>query len=172
MSDIKGKNEDKEVLINTVFTGDYTNKNIGHEIINMYKTNKNENYIYISPWGTVAKENYNKIKEVIFVRAAGKNKLEIIGKASGLKYWGNEKINEKFKEKWNGCLPIHFDITFNFVPRMCNISNCDICPLNPKETDWENKICHKKEGQYCSLALYSTGIKHKCEGAKKCPLIR
>ena len=99
MSDIKEKNEDKEVLINTVFTGDYTNENIGHEIINMYKTNKNENYIYISPWGTVAKENYNKIKEVVFVRAAGKNKLEIIGKASGLKYWGNEKINEKFKQK-------------------------------------------------------------------------
>ncbi len=99
MSDIKEKNEDKEVLINTVFTGDYTNENIGHEIINMYKTNKNENYIYISPWGTVAKENYNKIKEVIFVRAAGKNKLEIIGKASGLKYWGNEKINEKLKQK-------------------------------------------------------------------------
>ena len=100
MSDIKGKNEDKEVLINTVFTGDYTNENIGHEIINMYKTEKGENYIYISPWGTVAKDNYNKIKEVIFVRAAGKNKLEIIGKASGLKYWGNEKINEKINEEF------------------------------------------------------------------------
>ena len=108
----KTKNEDKEVkpdmiLINTVYTGDYTNENIGHEIINMYKTEKDENYIYISPWGTIAKDNYNKIKEVIFVRDAGKNKLEIIGRAEGktndkknkepLNYWGNEGIDKKYK---------------------------------------------------------------------------
>lgn len=101
--------ENIEVLINTVYTGNYTNENIGHEIINMYKTDENENYIYISPWGTVAKENYNKIKEVIFVRDAGKNKLEIIGRAEGktndknnkdpLVYWGNEEIDKKYKDQ-------------------------------------------------------------------------
>ncbi len=135
MSDIKEKNEDKEVLINTVFTGDYTNENIGHEIINMYKTNKNENYIYISPWGTIAKDNYNKIKEVIFVRDAGKNKLEIIGRAEGktndkknkepLNYWGNEGIDKKYKyqiakikrdiEKILGDKNIKYNKKFEFI---------------------------------------------------------
>lgn len=83
----------KDVLINVMYTGDYTTENIGHEIINLYKTDKGENYIYISPWGKVADNKRDKIKEVIFARGAGKGKLEIIGKASGLEYWGNSKID-------------------------------------------------------------------------------
>lgn len=82
---------------------------------------------------------------------------------------------------WNGCFPIHFDITFSFVPRMCEEDNCKICPLAQfscdekiKEIAKNNKtvlsqMCHQKDGQYCSFALYSTGLKHTCD-KENCPL--
>lgn len=99
-------NSDEYILINTIYTGDYTNENIGHEIINLYKTDiwidektgqkrGGKNYIYISPWGKVAKDKHETIKEVIFVRAAGKDKLEIIGCANGLTYWGKDQIKDR-----------------------------------------------------------------------------
>jgi hypothetical protein len=98
MTETKRENEDKKkdlILINTIYTGDYTEKNIGHEIINLYKTDEGENYIYISPHGDdVADKKRDAIKEVLFARSAGKEKSEIIGKAIGLKYWGkDEKID-------------------------------------------------------------------------------
>lgn len=84
---------------------------------------------------------------------------------------------------WGGCYPHNFDITFNFVPRMCESNNCSICPIfknennennknnkNKKGKDWE-KICHKKDGTYCSLALYATGVKHICNGEKDCKIL-
>ena len=97
----------ENVLINVIYTGDYTKKNIGHEIINLYKTDKyidngeekgGENYIYISPWGTISKKKYDYIKEVLFACGMGKNKLKIIGRASGLNYWGNTPIEEQYKQ--------------------------------------------------------------------------
>lgn len=74
--------EKEEILINTLYTGDYTNKNIGHEIINLYKTDNDKNYIYISPYGTIAKERYGKVKTIFLARPAGKRRLEIIAKAT------------------------------------------------------------------------------------------
>ena len=84
--------------------------------------------------------------------------------------------NRKDTDKWNGCLPIHFDITFNFVPRMCEEDKCDICPLakDSKDDDiskkygnkWKESICPTKD-KYCTLALCATGIKHKCDGTCK-----
>lgn len=92
-------------------------------------------------------------------------------------FWGKSDKNfksskfarEKYKkngENWKGCKPIDFDITFNFVPKMCEVDMCDICPLkeNAKKDEWKNKLCHEQEGKLCPLALYSCGIKHKCKG--------
>ena len=112
----KTKNEDKEVkpdtiLINTMYTGKYTNENIGHEIINLYKTDKGENYIYISPYGTLADERYETIDAVLLARPAGKGRLEIIAKATGLtpqnmsenekelNFKDEDKINQILKER-------------------------------------------------------------------------
>lgn len=69
------------ILINIMYTGDYTNKNIGHEIINMYKTDNKDNYLYISPYGYVTNSWDNRIKTILYARSAGKDKLEIIAKA-------------------------------------------------------------------------------------------
>ena len=73
---------------------------------------------------------------------------------------------------WGDCLPIDFDITFNFVPRMCEEDKCDICPLakysedkdKEKYINWQEKICQESnKGKLCPLALYACGIKHKCD---------
>lgn len=109
----KTKNEDKEVkpdtiLINTMYTGNYTNENIGHEIINLYKTDKGENYIYISPYGTLADERYDTIDAVLLARPAGKGRLEIIAKATGLtpqnKSENEKELNFKDEDKINQIL--------------------------------------------------------------------
>lgn len=110
------KTSDKEILINTLYTGDYTNKNIGHEIINLYKTDSykdengeekgGENYIYISPYGIIHESRYEKVKDVLFARPAGKNRLEIIAKATGLESMysdtldNDSQIKEIYDEKY------------------------------------------------------------------------
>ncbi len=103
--------ENDTILINIMYTGDYTNKNIGHEIINLYKTDNGENYIYISPYGTLAKEKYKRVDSVLLARPAEKGRLQIIAKAIGLtpqnksgdeeelKFNEKEKINQILKEK-------------------------------------------------------------------------
>lgn len=75
------KREPNTILINIMYAGNYINKNIGHEIINLYKTDKGENYIYISPHGKIDKNKYQNIKTVLLARGAGKRKIEIIAKA-------------------------------------------------------------------------------------------
>ena len=90
----------------------------------------------------------------------------------------NDSKNGKDLNCWGGCYPHHFDITFNFVPRMCESNNCSMCPIckdkneneKIKNEDWK-KLCHKKEGNYCSFALYATGVKHVCNGEKDCKIL-
>lgn len=91
-----------------MYTGDYTNENIGHEIINMYKTDEKENYIYISPWGTLADERYETVDAVLLARPAGKGRLEIRAKATGLtpqnKSENEKELNFKDEDKINQIL--------------------------------------------------------------------
>lgn len=92
------------------------------------------------------------------------------------------KIYENNKEEWGACCPIHFDITFAFVPRMCSVKNCETCPLakyskikeikeNSKDKDWRISICHGVEGKYCTLALFATGFKYLCKGKENCNMV-
>lgn len=89
-----------------------------------------------------------------------------------------EQFNKSNDENcWGGCYPHNFDITFNFVPRMCESNNCSICPIfknenneNKKGKDWEN-LCHKTKEKYCSFALYATGVKHVCKGENGCEIL-
>lgn len=82
------------------------------------------------------------------------------------------KNNKKAFENSN-CIPIYFDITFNFVPKMCKNNYCHICPLEKfKEEHFEknyfNSICHNNKGKACSFVLYATDIYYKCNGINKC----
>ncbi|MBS9775016.1 MAG: PD-(D/E)XK nuclease family protein [Tenacibaculum sp.] len=73
---------DKDViLLNNLFCGEYIEKNIGGEIINMYQATNGNHYIYVNPYGNVNKEWDNRIKFILFFRSIGQGIVKVIGKA-------------------------------------------------------------------------------------------
>lgn len=75
--------KEEKIIINRMYAGEYLLDNIGHEILNTYKTDNNENYIYINPWGTIKKE-YKNAKYVLLVRGVDQHCFEVIAYAGKL----------------------------------------------------------------------------------------
>lgn len=73
------------IIINHMFTGNYLNHNIGHEIINLFSDDKGRNYIYLCKDGTFKRDDLN-VEYIVNVRRPDKTKatLEIINVAEGL----------------------------------------------------------------------------------------
>ena len=74
-----------EILLNKMYTGSFTTTayDIGHEIINFFKTDKGENYVYILPYGGMGKEHNDKISHILFTGAQKDGKFEILAKVIG-----------------------------------------------------------------------------------------
>ena len=90
---------------------------------------------------------------------------------------GLNKILRKYfndnQTEMDGYYPEQFDITFDFVPRMCDKNNCDICPIGYVKgikTNIFKKTCVKNTELYCSVALADCNYKIDCFG-KDCKLI-
>ena len=89
----------------------------------------------------------------------------------------NKILREFFENNKNDLgdsYPEQFDITFDFVPRMCENNNCDICPiglLKGKENSNFEKICIMDKNYYCPVALTNCNYKIDCFG-KECELIK
>jgi hypothetical protein len=66
--------------------------------------------------------------------------------------------------------PEQFDITFDFVPRMCEKDNCCICPINVEAPDSFQKICINEANKYCTVALCACNYKNYCIGKERCKL--
>ena len=70
--------------------------------------------------------------------------------------------------------PEQFDITFDFVPRMCDMdSNCSICPyalLRGNAIDF-SKVCIADRSKYCPIMYISCNYKMMCLG-KDCLLLQ
>jgi len=69
--------------------------------------------------------------------------------------------------------PEQFDITFDFVPRMCELNNCDLCPIykiNNKENNF-SKICLKNKKMYCPVVLLGCNYKNNCKGEDNCKIV-
>jgi len=67
--------------------------------------------------------------------------------------------------------PEQFDVTFDFVPRMCDKNNCDICPI--ENIDKKNNlmsICINDKEKYCPVALCSCNYKNNCLGRDNCKI--
>lgn len=78
----------KEILLNKMYVGEYLIKNIGHEAINLLRADDGTNYIYINAYGTMEKEHNGKTDTVVLVRNAGiPNTLEVLAQA-----WGLEQV--------------------------------------------------------------------------------
>lgn len=70
--------------------------------------------------------------------------------------------------------PEQFDITFDFVLRMCDKKgNCSICPyaLLHGEAKEFNKVCIAETGKYCPIMYISCNYKMTCLG-KDCLLLK
>jgi hypothetical protein len=81
------------------------------------------------------------------------------------KTWGmpdvvRELYNQIKKDKdAHDFYPEQFDITFDFVPRMCNKKLCRVCLFG---RDGVESICIPTKDKYCPVALVSCGYIAKC----------
>jgi len=55
--------------------------------------------------------------------------------------------------------PEQIDVSFDFVPRMCQRDMCDVCLFG----EGIRKTCHQQKGILCPVALYSCGYRHICQ---------
>jgi hypothetical protein len=86
----------------------------------------------------------------------------------------NELLREYFNRHRSNMMgyPEQFDITFDFVQRMCERGNCSVCPIdrigNPE--NHFDRLCSPKENSYCPVSLTSCGYKSTCSGLENCKL--
>lgn len=68
-------------------------------------------------------------------------------------------IHEFMKNKGSiSFYPEKFDVTFDFVPRMCKKRMCDICSFG----DGVESICHQNPKRLCAVVLVACGYRHVC----------
>lgn len=81
-----------KILVNRMYAGGFLNNNLGHEVINLFKTDRNKqdeplgnrNFIYVQPYGDFDKKHNSSISAILLVRYTGPHMMQIIGKAEGL----------------------------------------------------------------------------------------
>lgn len=87
----------------------------------------------------------------------------------------NKILREHFNKNHQDIIgyPEQFDITFDFVPRMCELNNCDLCPIDRinKGENNLNKLCLKNEKMYCPVVLVSCNYKNNCKGKNNCKIV-
>ena len=71
----------EEVLIVKMYVGEFNNENIGHEIINFFKTDNNEEYIYVPAYGGMRAGHYEKINYIIFTTGLENNRVKVLAMA-------------------------------------------------------------------------------------------
>lgn len=91
-------NEDKIILVAKMYTGEYIEKNIGHEIINFFKPDNDDYYYgYIIYNGKV--NNCDKIDTILLVSDIKDGKIEILAKIDNPEFISNiEDTPEKQKK--------------------------------------------------------------------------
>ncbi len=102
------------------------------------------------------------LKDNLFANILNINKIP--------KNWGMPKvireIYDQLKDSENieFFYPEQFDITFDFVPRMCNKKLCDICIFGPNGAEF---ICIPSQDKYCPVSLVSCGYITRCIGFRE-----
>ena len=70
---------------------------------------------------------------------------------------------KELDEDVSGFYPEQFDVTFDFVSRMCEKRLCDFCPFSEKGMKSISKICNPSKDKYCPVALFTCGYFAECE---------
>jgi len=103
-----------------MFVGDYIKgiDNIGHEIINLFKSDNGDSYIYVLPYGKIAPIHNNKVETILLVGGVGKGILQVLARADGLTHipidandsiasnitYGGVSLTDVFKNNDDGML--------------------------------------------------------------------
>ncbi len=89
-------NGSEAIVLNRMFTGDYLEDNIGHEVINLFKSDNGKFYLYLNALGSFHSDWEGRIKSMLMVRTIqGAKMLEVIGLATGLKDVYKPELAEK-----------------------------------------------------------------------------
>lgn len=75
-----------------------------------------------------------------------------------------EDMKDQIKENNINFYPEQFDVTFDFVPRMCSKELCDVCPFGKNGSE---SICIPSK-KFCPVALVTCGYRTKCIGKENC----
>ncbi|AEI15424.1 hypothetical protein Flexsi_1786 [Flexistipes sinusarabici DSM 4947] len=81
---------------------------------------------------------------------------------------------DKNKSELDESYPEQFDVTFDFVPRMCSMKKCNICPINVLKTGEYGdffKTCVRNKDLFCTVALINCGYNYNCIG-EQCKLLK
>jgi len=66
-----------------------------------------------------------------------------------------EAINDRVRGVF---YPEQLDVTFDFVPRMCERQMCHVCPFG----GGVSKLCHQQQNLLCPVPLVACGYQHMC----------
>lgn len=77
-----------KIIVNGMFVGSYgtNDKNLPHEVINIYRADDGNCYVYISPYGSFPhKVSADDVStRILFVHSVGNGLMEIVAKAEGI----------------------------------------------------------------------------------------
>lgn len=104
---MENKTEPKGIVLNRMYTGRYLSTNLGHEVINMFQADNGKHYLYLNARGNYASQHDKQISDMLLVRHAGDDKVEVLAWANGLvavdgagdSYNGFDKNGEIFKKQ-------------------------------------------------------------------------
>ena len=89
------------IILNRMYDGKYLQKNLGHEIINLFTTDQEKHYIYLNDDGKLSEDMSKNIvyDKMLLIKRHCEGVIEIVGKATGLEpvYVKGENQNESEK---------------------------------------------------------------------------
>ncbi len=86
------------IILNRVFSGEYLEDNLWHEVINFFKSDNGKHYIYTTPHGKV-NQNAKSPYGVLLVHSVGAGHLEILGWAKQCKCLLSDEFISSAKDK-------------------------------------------------------------------------
>ena len=104
---VNNKNTRTGIVLNRMYTGSYLSTNLGHEVINMFQADNGKHYLYLNAKGNYASQHEGQISDMLLVRYAGDDKVEVLAWAHGLKaiagagdsYKGYDKNGDIFNKQ-------------------------------------------------------------------------
>lgn len=68
MNTTKTTINNEAIVINRMFKGSYLEENIGHEVINIFKSDNGKHYLYLNSLGSFHRDWKGRIKYMLMVR--------------------------------------------------------------------------------------------------------